>query len=301
LARCAAASDGDFDNVERDLTLARAGNARALEQLLRLAEPLVMNLALRMLGRREDALDATQEVLLRVATNLPAFRGDSRFTTWVYRIAANALTDQQRARRGMRERSFSELARDIEAGIDRANAKEVPIDPTTPEQRVAATELALVCTQGMLMALEPEQRLAYLLAEVMGFEGQTAAAIADISHEAFRQRLTRARERLRAFVGTHCGLVSSSARCHCTQQLRGLPDTSVRWLQTQPLSGGRPAPLLHNLTARQGVQDIKRLQTAAQVFRAHPGQTASPELAQRVREQLANTVFDGQVPKTPPA
>jgi hypothetical protein len=107
--------------------------------------------------------------------------------------------------------------------------------------------------------------------------------------------------RLRAFVGAHCGLVSNSARCHCTQQLRGLPDASVRWLQTQPLSGGQPAPLLHDRTARQGVQDIKRLQTAAQVFKAHPAQAASPELAQRVREQLAQTVFDGQVPKTPPA
>src|SRR5690606_7420271 len=62
LARHSDAPGQEPDGVERDLRLARDGDPQALERLLRLAEPLVMNLALRMLGRREDARDATQEV-----------------------------------------------------------------------------------------------------------------------------------------------------------------------------------------------------------------------------------------------
>jgi RNA polymerase sigma factor (sigma-70 family) len=295
------ASGHEPDGVEHDLRLARAGDPQALERLLRLTEPLVMNLALRMLGRREDARDATQDVLLRVATHLQDFRGDSRFATWVYRIAANALTDALRSRRGARARSFSELATDIENGIDRASEEAMLVDTTTPEQRVAATELALVCTQGMLMALEPGQRLAYLLGEVMGFDGETAAEVAGVSHDAFRQRLARARESLRRFVQAHCGLVSGTARCHCDRQLRGLAPASVQWLSTQPLSNGQPVPLLKDVTVRQGVQDIRRLQSVAQLFRAHPQPTASPDLARRVREQVASTVFGRPGPTAPPA
>lgn len=282
---------------------ARAGDTHALEQLLRAIEPLVLNLALRMLGRREDALDATQEVLLRVAMRLDTFRGESRFTTWVYRIAANALTDAQRAKRASRERGFPELASDIEDGIDRSLEETRAVDQVTPEQRVAATELALICTQGMLMALEPGQRLAYVLGEVMNLDGATAADVAGISHDAFRQRLGRARDALRSFVNAHCGLVSDAARCHCDRQLQGLPGDNVQWLATRPVSRGQPVPLLQNLTVRQGVQDIRRLQSMVQLWRARPTEAADPgaNLVQRVREQLATTVFGGPGAQPPPA
>ncbi len=223
-------------------------------------------------------------------------------TDYVWHLAWNdTKPDTLRARRGARTRSFSELGNDIESGIDRVSEAGMPIDPTTPEQRVAATELALVCTQGMLMALEPGQRLAYLLDEVMGFDGETAAEVAGVSHEAFRQRLARAREALRHFVQAHCGLVSATARCHCDRQLQGLAPASVQWLATRPLSNGQPVPLLKDVTVRQGVQDIRRLQSVAQLFRAHPQHTAAPDLAQRVREQVAATVFGGSGHAASPA
>lgn len=280
-----------------------AGDPLALEHLLRAVEPLVLNLALRLLGRREDALDTTQDVLLRVATHLDTFRGESRFTTWVYRIAANTITDALRTRRASRERGFAELAAGIEDGIDRAPEEALAVDEVTPEQRVAATELALVCTHGMLMALEPGQRLAYVLGEVMNLDGATAADVAGTSHAAFRQRLGRARDALRAFVNAHCGLVSETARCHCDRQLQGLPPATVQWLATRPVSRGRPVPLLQDLAVRQGVHDIRRLQSMAQLWRARPTEAADadPDLVRRVREQLASTVFGGPGLKDPPA
>lgn len=276
--------------TDADVALAQGGDAAALDRLLRRAEPLALNLALRMLGRRDDALDATQETLLRVATHLSGFRGESGFTTWVHRIAANAATDLLRERRRQPSRSFAELAVDLEEGMARTGV-EPSSDETSPEHRVAATELALLCTQGMLMALEPEQRLAYLLGEVMDLDGPQAAEIAGVSPDAFRQRLARARDALRSFMADHCGLVSARARCRCDAQLRALPPERVALLGEQPLSAGQPAPLLRNGMARQGLQDIRRLQTAARVFKAHPRQHAPVDWGERVRAEVAATVF----------
>jgi len=282
----------DETRVAGDLALALKGDAPALERLLLQAQPLVFNLALRMLGRREDAHDATQEILLRIATHLSDYRGDSRFSTWVYRIAANALLDARRAgARRAGERSFTELGLDLEAGIDRVEGLSPPVEAITPEQRVAATELALVCTQGMLMALPDAQRLAYVLGEVMDLEGPEAARIAGVSPAAFRQQLARARQALRDFVDAHCGLVSAGARCRCDRQLQALDERPVAWLGRRPLSDGQPAPVLHDTLARQGLSDIRRLQSAAQLFRAHPAYAVDPARISELLARIQATVF----------
>lgn len=280
------------DLPDGDLDQALQGDARALERVLQAAQPLVFNLAMRMLGRREDALDATQEVLLRVATHLSEYRRESRFSTWVYRIAVNALLDERRAgARRHAERSFSELGIDLDAGMDRAEALPEPVDPVTPEQRVAAVELALVCTQGMLMALQGPQRLAYVLGEVMELDSPEAARIAGITPAAFRQQLARARQALRDFVQAHCGLASATARCRCDQQLRALDERQVAWLGRRPLSGGTAAPALHDAVARLGVREIRQLQTVGQVFRAHPEYAGDPAMVHGLLERIDATVF----------
>lgn len=277
--------------IDGDIALALAGDAHALERVLAHTQPLVFNLAMRMLGRREDALDATQEILLRVLTHLSQFRGESRFTTWVYRLAANALLDELGSAQRRRERSFSDIASDLDRGMDLAQALPQAVDPVTPEQRLAATELALVCTQGMLLALQGPQRLAYVIGEVMGFDGVEGAAIVDVSPAAFRQQLARAREAVRAFVGGHCGLVSKAARCRCTAQLRAADERTVAWLQRQPVSAGAPAPLLHDAVARLGVDEVRRLRSAAQLFRAQPNHLADEELRHRLRRLIESSVF----------
>ncbi|MGC4008132.1 MAG: sigma-70 family RNA polymerase sigma factor [Pseudomonas sp.] len=70
---------------------AQRGEPAALDALLLALQGPVFNLALRMLGRREDAQDASQEILLRITTHLASFRGESQFSTWAFRIASNAL------------------------------------------------------------------------------------------------------------------------------------------------------------------------------------------------------------------
>ena len=80
-------------NEELATTIDRAvaGDSASLEELILDAQDLVFNLSLRMLGSFADAQDATQEILLKVVTHLSSFRGESRFSTWVFRIAVNHL------------------------------------------------------------------------------------------------------------------------------------------------------------------------------------------------------------------
>ena len=76
--------------TQKLVRLAAEGDKGALEQLLTGVQDLAFNLSLRMLGTIHDAEDASQEILIRVMTNLASFRGESAFTTWVFRIAEPA-------------------------------------------------------------------------------------------------------------------------------------------------------------------------------------------------------------------
>ena len=75
---------------------ATAGDKAALETVLASIQDLVFNLSLRMLGTFHDAEDASQDILLKVITHLSSFKGESAFTTWVFRIAVNHLKDYKK-------------------------------------------------------------------------------------------------------------------------------------------------------------------------------------------------------------
>jgi len=75
---------------------ATAGDKNALETLIAGVQDFVFNLSLRMLGTFADAEDATQDILLKMITHLSSFRGDSLFTTWVFRIAVNHLKNYKK-------------------------------------------------------------------------------------------------------------------------------------------------------------------------------------------------------------
>jgi hypothetical protein len=143
----------------------------------------------------------------------------------------------------------------------------------------------------MLMALDQRHRLAYILGEVLELSSDEGASIAGITPAAFRQQLARERGDLRDFMAHHCGLVGAQAKCTCDRQVAVLGERGVRFVRSMPLSRGDPMPLLHNAVARRGVQDIRALRSAAQVFRAHPAYRAGDDLAAGIRSRIAATVF----------
>ncbi len=259
---------------------AAQGDLAALDAVIVCIQPGVFNLAVRMLGNREDAADATQEILLKAVTHLGSFRGDAAFATWVFQIARNHLLTVSTKSRESPEVSLEGLADRLQDGL----AYEASLGATayqnrqlTPEEKVSAMQTALGCTQSMLMALDREHRLAFILDAIFGMSSKDAAFILDLSPEAFRQRLSRARAKLDAFTSKTCGLANPEAACHCEKQLPALAYVKA--------SGQRAAPSVIAIHRREMAQAqlqlhaIVRMSDAAALMRAHPDYQA-PE-AQR--------------------
>ncbi len=140
----------------------------------------------------------------------------------------------------------------------------------------------------MLMALDREQRLACILDAVVGLDSATAAEVLGITPEAYRQRLSRARSRLDAFVGRTCGLASPEAACRCERQL---PAVRHRARSEGGSFGADPGavvarPDAEQLEAERQLAALARVSDAAAVLRAHPAYRGPQALHGAIRTVL---------------
>lgn len=190
------------------------GDRGAVERLVRALEDDVFNLALKMLGHPQDAEDATQEILTKVITRLGSFRGESGLRTWVWSVASNHLLNARRGRRELPGMDFDRLGQMLDAGLAMAAQP-----PQGPGGAVLEEEVKLGCTQTMLSCLDREHRLAFILSEIFDMSGAEGAEVLGIEAAAFRKRVSRARQRMRAFMVERCGLVARSAPCRCRAQV----------------------------------------------------------------------------------
>jgi RNA polymerase sigma factor (sigma-70 family) len=228
----------DGGTLEAAAQKAAAGDRAAAEAVLAAIQDDLYELSLRMLGHPADAEDAAQEIAIVVLTHLGSFRAESAFTTWVYRIAVNQLL---RARRGRKETfSFEQLGERLDSGL-REEASPRP----DPEALAMGTELRLRCTEGMLLSLDRELRIAHILGDLFALPGAVCAEVLGIAPAAFRKRLSRAREKLAAFLEGRCGLLAPANPCRCALQVdameaRGLLGKDDLYLSRQPTRPPRP-------------------------------------------------------------
>ena len=193
---------------------ATAGDKEALETLVSGMQDMVFNLSLRMLGTFADAEDATQDILLKMITHLSSFRGDSAFTTWVFRIAANHLKNYKKHMFARYPLSFEYYGDDIENG----NIQDVPDLTQNVEKALLAEELKMSCTNVMLQCLDPESRCIFILGTMFQLDSRIAGDILEMSPEAYRQRLSRIRKKMADFLGQYCGEYGSG-RCKCKDRV----------------------------------------------------------------------------------
>jgi RNA polymerase sigma factor (sigma-70 family) len=240
----------------------------------------VYGLAIRMLWHPEDAEDATQEILVKVVTGLASFRGDASVRTWAYRIATNHLLTTRRRRMEQRARGFHAFAADLAEGLD------APHDPGGVDERLLVEEVKVGCTQGMLLCLDREHRLAYILGEVFGLAGEEAASIAGITGAAHRKRLERARGRIRAFMTGHCGIVDPGNPCRCSRRVG-------RAIQLGRVDPGRLLFATHprRRELERPLAEMQLLTDASAVFRSHPAYRAPDSLT----AWLADLVGSGRL------
>ena len=193
---------------------ATAGDKKALETLVTDAQDIVFNLSLRMLGTFADAEDATQDILLKMITHLSSFRGDSSFTTWVFRIAVNHLKNCKKHMFARYPLRFEYYGDDIENG----KIQDVPDLTQNVEKDILAEELKMSCTNVMLQCLDKESRCIFILGTMFKIDSRVAGDILEMTPEAYRQRLSRIRKKMADFLGQYCGEYGSG-RCKCKDRM----------------------------------------------------------------------------------
>ncbi len=273
-----------------------SGSLSNVDKIIALIKPGIFNLSVRMLGNREDAADATQEILLKVITHLSTFRSDSAFATWVFRVAKNHLLTALTKTQESPEVSLDGLFESLESGLAFNEGLAQPFGGRAlqPDEKLEAKQIALGCTQKMLMSLDRNQRLSYILDVVFGLSSDEAAAVLEISSDSHRQRLARARSRLDAFAATKCGLSSTDAKCSCEKQIPAVRHRrAVHAVATGPL-------LALNQFEQQEVQRnfdaLVRLGEASALIKSHPDYKAPPAMSAAIRSILSVEGFFGDPP-----
>lgn len=167
----------------------RRGDDAALAALVQRHQARVYRLALGVLASHEEAEDATQEALIAMLKSLPRFRGESSFSTWLYRLTLNTCL-KRRARRRHSE-PLSAEARNLAGAAD---GPEEQADRSLLRGRVAQ----------FLAALPDTYRLPVVLSDALGLENAEVANMLGISLPATKARLLRGRRQLRSQIERYC-------------------------------------------------------------------------------------------------
>lgn len=170
------------------LAQARRGELDAFEELVRRYEKRVYAIALRSAGSPEDAADITQDVFLRAWRSIESFRGDSGFSTWLFRITMNICVDHARHRQTQPQTM----------ALTNDEDEERPIHDTspTPEEHLDNSELGRELAAALDEVSEEHRRIV-LLRDVSGMSYTEIAEILEISEGTVKSRLARARIALR--------------------------------------------------------------------------------------------------------
>lgn len=250
------------DDLEALVRLAKQGRQEALELVVRGIQGDVYRLALRFLWHPQDAEDATQEILVRVVTGLSDFRGESRFRTWVYRVASNALLSLKKQRMETHGLTFEAFGPDLMNGLTDASSG------SNPEDVLLLEEVKIGCTLAILLCLDRGHRMAYILGEIMELDHDEASQVLDVGRAAFRKRLSRARSAVAKFLSGHCGLVERRNACRCSRRV----DAAVRLGRIQPTRLLFASSLKQARAFPEVLAEIRRLEAfrrAAALYRSH--------------------------------
>ena len=182
---------------EREAAIINAvldGDSNAYELLVREYEKNVYNLALRMTGNSEDAYDMSQEAFIKAYNSLSSFRGDSKFSVWLYRIVSNVCLDFLRSRNRRATVSLS---------VENDEGEEVELDiadEASSPQALLDRSLTRDAVRRGLQALPPDHREILLLREIQGLSYDEIAESLDLEVGTVKSRIFRARKKLCAFL-----------------------------------------------------------------------------------------------------
>jgi RNA polymerase sigma factor (sigma-70 family) len=272
--------------IEYLVKKARAGDRAVLEEIVLAIQDRIYNLALRMLFIPADAEDATQEILVKVITHLGTFKGESRFDTWVYRIAANHLLTLRKSRAERWQVSFDTCREAIEA----VQSEEMAGGHYPAEQGLMVEETRLACVQYLLLCLSRELRLAVILDGIFGVGPAVGADILGLTPAAYRQRLSRGRKQLLGFLAVQCGLVARENPCRCET-------LAAYHVKKKHLDPANPLYAVHPCRGREKadggdlLRELDLMERAAALIRSHPDYAAPEHFVASMRHLIESKRF----------
>ena len=170
---------------------AKGGDERAFEELVTRYERLVYAVCLKLLGNEPDAQDAAQETFIKLYRYLPSFRGESKFSVWLYRLANNACIDM------LRKKSVPTVS--LSADEDESGVPEIPDGRFSPENELEKKQLRQAVARALEKLPEP-YRQAIVMREVAGQSYEEIAQSLAIDIGTVKSRIFRARRRLCAIL-----------------------------------------------------------------------------------------------------
>lgn len=187
-----------------DLALVHAckeGDVNAFEQLVKRYDTRLFRIAQHVTHNREDAEDAVQEAFLKAFRNLAKFQEKSQFSTWLIRITVNESLMKLRKQRHTRE---------VPIENDFHEELEVVDWAPNPEQLYAATELRNIL-RSQLQELPPSLKIAFVLRDIEGLSSEETARVLQLSVDAVKARLWRARLKLRHLLTSYFAIQTVAA------------------------------------------------------------------------------------------
>ena len=205
-------------NIDENKLIQKAlqGDKKSLEELIRTHQNWIYNVALNFLGDKDEASDLTQEILIKLLTKLSTFKGESKFRTWLYRIIKNHFLNMKRSKYEISTTSFKQFGE----GLDQIPDEPLNNCSSEVEDKLLVKEAKLSCMKGMLLCLDREQRLIFIMGELFEFKDSECAEIMGISRENFRVKLHRAKKQLYTFMDQKCGLINTNNPCRCANKTK---------------------------------------------------------------------------------
>ena len=187
------ASDPDRELVTR----CQKKQSGAFEELVRRYQDRVFNLCFRFLREREVSEEIAQDVFVAVYKHIEGFKGDSKFSTWLFRVVANHCHNKSKYLRRRRHKLQDSLDAPIE-GEDGDMKRELPDDPDRSPEELASRRAMNEMIQAAISELDDDHRVIVLLRDVEDMSYEEIGAVLGLPEGTVKSRLHRARNELRA-------------------------------------------------------------------------------------------------------
>ena len=180
----------DAQREELLISRASAGDGAAFSELMAMHERRMYAVALRMCASREDAQDCLQDAMLRIFRSIGNFKGQSSFSTWIYRITMNTCLDELRRRKSRGATSLDSM---LDSGWSPSD------NDNMPEKQAVASEQRRVIDRA-ISELPDDMRSAIVMRDVQGFSYEEIADVLDANIGTIKSRISRGREKLRQIL-----------------------------------------------------------------------------------------------------